>query len=699
MHAYQPRRIVDAFTGEERVFGKPITKRVRDREVKGKNYFDIILVPGSVYDEIVKASVKRSMNVEPITLLALRKLNEKAYNQLMELVLSHKTYISAASYSHPILPMMMENSELDAKINFYWSLIFYYETFWHRLWEKEKRVPLISFWLPECAYSEDVLILFFQVLNELAASWGWKEKPQVYLVLDEVQGTNLDPSRMYMIKAGDNQCFAFFRYHPLSDAVGFENKLRKIMRRFWKEMKRCNYDLIGAANDAECHGGNYNPDKPAMFEKMRKLIEKRGWVKLPSEDKRRRLEIASAAHYLKNFKGSAPEAKLNDYTAWSDLRDIGYPFRRRKRFPTFFDYYIGYAPKGLCRWTGLERNPDGTWSNRTYLSMISWFNPLDKKAYVRIVSSLWKVAINKIRDEASNFVRPKALGIIQHYVKEKEGVEELLIQYWVCALQQEEIESFIDRMVQKGLLKSFPDKDREVLAMALQAYQLACQDAYISCPTFYSEYPFENETAWTSLAYSAAAFAKIANAFYTLEQMKEVKGVAEKYRSLFVDFDADPFWRDFVRDFEIPFNLLFDQIRRAAKRNGYNLSKVLRSANLKRKSEDELWSWAKKVSRELYNAALKGWIPLMPKEENPHLVLAEAYRVLRRKGKADEEMDRAKWYEWRKCIRSIHSDKNIVQRVGLLHAKHFPQYKRFLGISEEDMLVDVKTTQTLLWDL
>jgi len=49
----------------------------------------------------------------------------------------------------------------------------------------------------------------------------------------------------------------------------------------------------------------------------------------------------------------------------------------------------------------------------------------------------------------------------------------------------------------------------------------------------------------------------------------------------------------------------------------------------------------------------------------------------------------ARWYGWNKCIRSIHADKNIVQGVGFLHAKHFPDYKRFLGISEEETSVDV----------
>jgi len=700
MHAYQPRRIVDAFTGEERVFGKPITKRVRDREVKGKNYFDIILVPGSVYDEIVKASEMRSINVEPITLIALKQLNEAAFNQLMELVLSRKTFILATSYSHPILPMMMENSELDAKINFYWSLMFYYETFWRPLWEREKRVPLIGFWFPECAYSKDALTFFFEVLNKLATSWGWTNTPQVYLIFDELHGIDLDPSRMYMIKAGERQCSAFFRYHSLSYTVAFENKLRKIMSRFWKETKRCKYDLIGVANDAECYGGNYNPDKPVMFEKMRKIIEKRGWISSSSKGERRSIQIVPAAQHLENFKDSVPEAKLKDYAAWSDYEDIGHPFRLRGRHPALFEYYIGYAAGGLCRWTGLERNSDGTLSNRTYFLMVSWFNPLDKKTYVRIVSSLWKVAFNRIRDQAANFVRLDLLNIIQQYVKQKDDIEEILIQYWVCALQKERVESFMERMVQKGLLRPLSQKeDSEALAMALRAYQWACQDAYISCPTFYSDIFFESETTWTSLAYSAAALAKIANAFYSLKQMDEVEKVAEKYRTLFFDFYADPFWGKFVEGLEVPFKLLLEEIKEAAKKNGYDLSKILRSADLTKMSEEELWSWALRASRELYEAALHGWIPLMPQEENPHLVLAEAYRALGQREKAEEQMGQAKWHEWRKCIRPVHTDKNIVQRVGLLHAKHFPEYKQIFGISEEDTRADVRPTETLRWEL
>ena len=59
-------------------------------------------------------------------------------------------------------------------------------------------------------------------------------------------------------------------------------------------------------------------------------------------------------------------------------------------------------------------------------------------------------------------------------------------------------------------------------------------------------------------------------------------------------------------------------------------------------------------------------------------------------------MERAKWYEWKKCIRSIHAEKNIVQRLGFLHAKHFPEYKRFLGISEKDTRVEVRTAQSFM---
>jgi len=279
-------------------------------------------------------------------------------------------------------------------------------------------------------------------------------------------------------------------------------------------------------------------------------------------------------------------------------------------------------------------------------------------------------------------------------------VEEILIQYWVCALQKENVEGFIERMVQKELLKPLSRKeDREALAMALQAYQWACQDAYISCPTFYSDIFFENETTWTSLAHSAAALAKIANAFYKLKQMEEVKMVAEKYRTLFLDFYADPFWRKFVEGLEVPFKLLFEEIKEAAKRNGYDLSEILRSADLTKMSEEELRSWALKASRELYEAALQGWILLMPEEENPHLVLAEVYVAFGQREKAEEQMGQAKWHEWSKCIRSVHSDKNIMQRVGLLHAKHFPDYKQIFGISEEDTKVDVRPIETLRWEL
>jgi len=691
-HGYQPRRLIDGFTGEERVHKKGLVKRVRNRRVKAKNWFDVVLIPGSVYDEIVKSSEKRSLNIEPLTLVALKRLNRKAYDQLMDYVLSRKTFIAASSYCHPILPMRLENSEFDARINFYWSLLFYYETFWRRIYEKEKRVPLVGFWLPECAYSKAVLAVFLEVLEKLAESWGWADELKAYLLLDEIQGKKIDPSRVYVLKAGNRQCFAFLRYNHLSNTIAFEPKLKKIMTTFWKESKRCKQDLIGVANDAEHYGGNYDPDKPADEEKMRMLLEKRGWIKRPKKRKSR-LQIAPAALYLENFKASAPETELVDYTSWSDFEE-GSRFQPGVHPKGYFEYLVGRSVGGLCRWKGLQRNSDGTWSNTTYFLIVPWKNPSDGKTYVKIVSSMWKVAFNKIRDETAEFVRLKAFKIIRRYLKKKGALETVLSRYWVCALQQETVENFIEQMTQEGLFKSANSKiDREALKMALQAYQWACQDAYLSCPTFW--HMLDNQLTWTSLSHAAAALAKIASAFHVLKQKDEFGETAEKYKTLFLDFATNSYWRNFVENLEAPLTMFLEQITESAKINGYDLSETLSSTELAKKSEKALRSWALKISRKLYETALENLGTLMPEEENPHLVLALAYKSVGREGKAEEETDKARWREWRRCIQSVHSDKNAVQRIGFLHAKHFPEYKRLFGISEKDTVVDVKTTANI----
>ncbi|MFQ5999170.1 MAG: hypothetical protein ACE5J6_00195 [Candidatus Bathyarchaeia archaeon] len=687
LHAYQPRRILDGFTGEERFSEEGFLKRVRDREVSGKNLFEVVLIPGSVYDEIIESAVNRSINVEPVTLEALKRLNQPAYERLVNNVLNGKISIVATAYCHPILPMMLDNSEFDVRVNLAWSLWYFYREFWHRL-KSAERTPPIAFWFPECGFNKKTATILFQVIDELAILWGWQiEDKKFHFILDEAQGIDVDPSRVYSLKLDGSRCFVFYRYHQLSGSIAFDNNLKTIMTTFWRELRRCKFGLIGVANDAECYGGNYNPDKPTMIEKMRERIG-RVWIIRPRKEKSR-IQTMTTAAYLETLKDMVQESEAKEYSAWSDYTE-GSQFHYSEQPRAYFEYYVGQRSGGLCRWTGLEREPDGTLSNRAYFLVLPRKEPDSEEVHVRVVSSLWKAAFNKLRDDAANFVRSHVFTIVQRYLIEGRKIDELLTQYWTCALQRESIDDFITRMAHEGLLHPPQRKEEhEDLKMALQAYQWACQDAYISCPTFWQF--FENELTWTSLAHSAASFAKIATMFYTLGEHRKVEEVAEEYRQLFLEFGINQRWREYVHSLDAQLPLLFEAMKEAAKQGGYDVSAHLAEQKGSEKSQDELWLWAQETCNRLYGAAMKNLGTVRPGDKNPHLILAKLYDSLRQKERAEEEWDKAKWYEWEKCIQPHYSDKNIVQRVGFLHAKHFPEYQRFLEISEKDTMVDVRT--------
>ena len=226
-HAYQPRRILNAFTNAE--INKPIRKRVKWRIVEGKNLCHVMFVKGSVYEEIIKSLEKRSIDIEPITLELLKYYNIELYYELKKKVVNNEACIVATAYSHPILPLFYEERQgpLNVYINLYWSLMYYFNEFFKEIYNNSHRV-CVGFWLPECAYTKEVIKILVKVFEDvLKIHQIPKEKATLYIILDESQGGGIIPDKPYLLE--DLNIYVIFRDHALSDAISFSNDVDELL--------------------------------------------------------------------------------------------------------------------------------------------------------------------------------------------------------------------------------------------------------------------------------------------------------------------------------------------------------------------------------------------------------------------------------------------------------------------------------------
>ncbi|MFX0162969.1 MAG: hypothetical protein ACFE68_06550 [Candidatus Hodarchaeota archaeon] len=696
MHAYQPRRIVDAFLGIEREnLGEKelnFTKYVRDRAVKGLNWFEIVLKPGSVYDEIINLLPERSLNVEPITLKAFQELNPPAFNRLLKLIFNDEATIACTTYSHPIMPVAISQSPFDLRINLSWSLDFYFELFWKKLWEKEQNFPPIFFWLPECAVNSETINLIVETVREKTIEWGWEKEVFIIFILDEYQVENNYRSGIYKLYSAQTPSeiypFVLLRDHAFSDAISFSSNLGVIIHAL-KMAISTGMDLVVTASDAENFGGNYDPWKPVLFEELSERMINTTLSDMITVVRRLK---ASEAFIEYNYWGrleNLPEAKIFENSAWSDfehwsiLREDG-------------GFIVSRQVGGLMRWTGKVRAKSGKTLEETYFLIHERFNPYESRRELRLTNSIWKIAFNHVSAEVKKFISFHLCEFIKKLLKNEYETENVLKKYWKVALKMENEEDFLKNLEDEEIIRPLSEEEKEALKRGLRAYKIGCQDAYISCPTFWSD--VETELTWTALALSAAGMVELSWMFKILKEENLLKKTISKYSELFLELGENKYWKEFILRHKMPLDPLLSTLKKRAAKRGYSLDdkiqEIIQTEDIPQ--EKDLKKRAVQMAEKLFKAALDWKENLRKEDANPHLILVEIFRAFGNYKKAAEYIDQAIWYEWEKSIAPIFKNtKNIFQRVGILHAKHLPSYfektKKVGEKEKEEEKVDIRT--------
>ncbi len=604
-----------------------------------------MLKPNSVYDLVVEAVSGRSIDMEPLTFHSLRKVNPGASEKLKDEVRDGRTFLVATTYAHNILPLLAEESQLDALINVAWGLRLHKQVL-------GSEVKTICFWLSECAYTAQAAAIILQAVEEI---FGLNVK--TLLLLDELQTSTTMEGKVYSANVGSKQLLILFRSRWLSDAYAFSPDYEGIMNTLRGIVGSSKPDAIGVIVDAETYGGAYEEQKPDLLMRLRTEL-KNGLI---IGEEAYQIEFKNVGE-LSSEASESKEALIRDYTAWSDYEDYQIFRADRPKTGTIVSSRAG----GLCRWTGHLRDADGKPTRETYFIVTEWVQPKTKKRYVRVLSSIWKVAFNTIRTTASSKVRAITLKTLKR-LAEEESVEEMLKGYGGVVLGEESAPDFIRRR--------FPhtsDREKRALELVLRAYKYANQDAAMSCPTFWQN--IDTEVSWTSLAYLAGGLTLAATARLELGDEKEVEEIAEIYQRVFFDFEST--FQHLIDDYDIPLDILYDRLREGAKLHGYDVEAEIAEAGERIEEEAEA------IAKRLYQKSLGRIFPDRPfleNDANKFLILWIAHQRRNRveSGRAYKE---AKLFEWRKAIGSAVSAHPLPVRVGAVHAKHFPHPERFLHI-------------------
>lgn len=638
-HAYQPRRLIDAYREEEVSAPGGVIKRIMGRTIKERNLFRVALAPGSAYDEIVRSLDQRSLDIEPITLSLLAKHNPKAYQELKRRVLEGRAAIVATAYSHPILPLMYEDSLVNAMINIRWSIELYLEEFLDALVKGDESL-VVGWWFPECAYKAELVNIIYEELVDSVGKRGLKVRGvTLYLILDETQGWGVDPSKVYRME-GRPYVLVLFRDHALSDAISFSNDYMMIMEAIRKEISRYEGGYVGLACDAECYGGYYYSYKPRIFEEVRLTLSK---SIVDARGRRVSFSFRTADDIVREeLQHDLPNVKVADYTSWSDYFYILDPYAERPS-----EGIIATRVGGLLRWSGVERK-EGKATNKTYF--IVFLEEHKEGKVVRVINSIWKVAFNKLRRDVANFISDNVMRLLEE-VSSSETAIDVLKGYWKVVSGREGGEDYVEGLRRRGLI-AVGSGELKAFSLLLEAYRLACQDAYISCPTFWPSPA--TEPAWTSLALLVTGLIKLAEAFSLLNI--PLVDVEEVYRRYFLEFGKGGMWLKFIRYYDFQLLSLMKFLEKGSRSAGYDLRKEAGKSDVD----------VRYIAKELYEKGLKRFLyPVYPWDVNPFLV-KYAFSGL----KGDEW--RAKLYEWRKAIDPRREGIPIPRKVGLLHMRYLP---------------------------
>ena len=645
-HAYQPRRIVDAILHESRDISGGVHWTLSGKKVSAANWFELMLKPGGVYDAILDVLKTRSIDVEPLTLHGLSKLNPEAYNRLGMLVDEGQASLFLTTYAHVILPILATESFLDAKVNVQWSTRYLL-----RRHGSQGNLP-VFLWLSECAYSKEAARAVFEAVQAV------QPLTRVFILLDEYQGDNIDPCRPYKLVLEEGELGLVFRSRWVSDAYAFSRDAVWLTQAMRSEILRSRPDLVGAAVDAETYGGAYDSGKPAFFTYLRaglgNGVEGRG----PTIPVRFR-PVDKALGEIQQINQTAI---LREGSSWSNYVE-DHLLRPGGQNRTGI---IARSLSPLCRWTGVVLGNKGR--EESYLLVYDWVDPHSKKPYTRVVSSVWKYAFNKLRSRGAGLIRRIVSESLPSLLA-SDDLGYVLAAYGDVVFETSSWSDFASRF------RIGSNNRGEATRLLLEAYRLGDQDAWMSDPTFWEN--FDTEVTWTSLALLAAGMIQAAKACRLLGDEKGLDELAFTYAELFLDFEAT-FSHQVRQDPACPLDLLYEYIRERGRRRGFDLEEALSSAPASLDS-------AKSIAAKAYELAFgtEGERPLYGADVNPFLILWMMHERKSAYKEAGEAMEKALAYEWEKSIRSAVSEKSIAFRVGLLHARHFPVNGRFSCQQEE----------------
>ena len=638
-HAYQPRRLIDAFTSKSREVENGVSITLDGTAKRAANWFELMLTPGGVYDILIAALDTRSFDIEPLTLLHLKKLNPKAYEELKEYVRQGKTSIILCPFSHPILPLLVEKSLLDTEVNLHWTLQVILSLFGL---PKDKRVFL---WLAECAYSQEVARTVLAVIR------GILPEAQIFLLLDEFQGHNVEPSQPYKVTLAQGDVYALFRSRWLSDAYAFSSDAEWVIHSIRSDIARRNPRLLGIMIDAETYGGAYGPEKMVFFRKIREGVDGKvdaegGSIPVTFGPVNRGAVVTD----------DMPKVRLLDRSSWSDYS------KNQLLNPKSTDTtgIIAQGVSSLCRWTGLI-SKFGEKPEETYFMVFKWTEPNSHRRYLRVLSSLWKVAFNTLRDETTRLVRNAVLEMLSQ-IGALRPPEHLLFDYWQVVLDSDGWENFA-----KAIGIGDDAEKCTAARLLLEAYRMANQESIMSDPTYWEN--LDTEVTWSSLALIAASIIFVAKASQTLGRNEWLRKSADIFSTLFLDFEShfSALWREY----DHPMGQLYELLAERSKRNGFDLDGALEKAPLTTES-------ALAIARSAYRMAFEQTSETVYEPDmNPFLILWKMHETRGLKEEAASFLESSIIFEWQKSVRSAVSDKSIPVRVGLQHARHFPAKETF----------------------
>ena len=645
-HAYQPRRLVDAVTSKSREIENGLSITLSGTVRRASNWFDLMLAPGSVYDTLIAALDTRSIDIEPLTLIHLKKLNPLAFEEMKRCVGQGSASVFPCPFSHPILPLLHKKSRLDTEVNLHWS----FQLIFTMLGQPaDKRVFL---WLPECAYSQEIAQAVLKVAGEILP------EAQVLFLLDEFQGQDVDPSRPCKVTFAQGIAYAVFRSRWLSDAYAFSSDAEWVVHSIHSDIGRRNPRLLGIMIDAETYGGAYGPHKTAFFRRIREGVD----GSVDAEGRRIPVNFAPVDQSAM-LSDDMPEVTLFDGSSWSDYSNSQLLNLQTRNMTGIVAPNIG----SLCRWTGLIPRCELK-RDETYFVVFEWTEPNTHKRYLRVMNSLWKAAFNTLRDETTELVRNAVLEMLPQIVVSVPA-ERILFDYWQVVLDSDSWKDFAKKI---GIGDS--DTKSIVVLLLLNAYRMANQESIMSDPTYWEN--IDTEVTWTSLALLAGGVISIAKAAKALGQKEWLRKCAETLSTLFLGFESrfNTLWREY----EHPIGQLYQLLLHRSKSKGFDLERELETAPLSIQS-------AQAIAIKAYRLAFEEPPSTVYElDANPFLILWKMHELRGQTEEAARCLEHSIVFEWKKCIGSAVSDKPIPVRVGLLHVKHFPDREEF-GFVETDV--------------